>query len=116
MVAATSKQIEKKSKNIKEKSNQSKGGVRPGAGRKKGAPNKKTAEIQKAVEESGLTPLEYMLQVMRDPINEPKERLGAAVAAAPYVHAKLSSVELTGKDGGAVEITTIERRIVDPAK
>lgn len=101
--------IEKKSKNIK-------GGAREGAGRKKGSPNKKTAETQKAVEESGVTPLEYMLQVMRDPMNEAKERLSAAVAAAPYVHAKLSSVELTGKDGGAVEITTIERVIVDPKK
>jgi len=99
--------IEKISKNIK-------GGARSGAGRKKGSPNKKTAEVQKAVEESGITPLDYMLQVMRDAINEPKERLSAAIAAAPYVHAKLSSVELTGKDGGAVEITTIERVIVDP--
>lgn len=91
-----SSSVEKKSKNIK-------GGARPGAGRKKGSPNKKTAELQKAVEESGVTPLEYMLQVMRDPLNELKERLSAAVAAAPYVHAKLASVELTGKDGGAIE-------------
>ncbi len=73
-----------------------KGGFRPGAGRKKGAPNKKTAELQKAVAESGITPLEYMLQVMRAPDTEPKERLAAAVAAAPYVHAKLSSVEING--------------------
>ncbi len=79
--------IEKKSTNIK-------GGARPGAGRKKGSPNKRTAEITKAVEESGITPLEYMLSVMRDEANDQRERLSAAEKAAPYVHAKLSSVEL----------------------
>ena len=80
-----------------------KGGKRPGAGRKKGEPNKRTAAVLKAVEESGLTPLQYLLQVMRDPTNEPRERTAAAVAAAPYVHSKLASVEVSGKDGGAIQ-------------
>jgi hypothetical protein len=91
--------VEKQSKGIK-------GGKREGAGRKPGVPNKRTAEIQKAVEESGLTPLDYMLQVMRDPMQEDHRRLTAAQAAAPYVHAKLSSVELSGKDGGPMETVT----------
>lgn len=72
-----------------------KGGKREGAGRKKGVPNKRNAEIQKAVEESGLTPLQYLLSVMRDPVAEPRERQACAIAAAPYVHAKLSSIEMT---------------------
>lgn len=76
-----------------------KGGKREGAGRKPGVPNKRTAEIQKAVEESGLSPLQYMLSVMRDEAEEPRVRLNAAISAAPYVHSKLSSVEMTGKDG-----------------
>lgn len=76
-------------------SNGTKGGPRPGSGRKKGVPNKRTAEIQKAVEESGLTPLQYLLNVMRDPASEPKERQACAIAAAPYVHSKLSSIEMT---------------------
>jgi len=91
--------IEKQSKGIK-------GGSRPGAGRKKGEPNKRTAEVQRAVEESGVTPLEFMLGIMRkadlgpdvDPavaIAHQAMRFEAAKAAAPYVHAKLSSVELT---------------------
>lgn len=79
--------IEKQSKGIK-------GGKRPGAGRKAGVPNKRTAEIQQAVEESGLTPLAYMLSVMRDTNEEAHRRLTAAQAAAPFVHAKLSSVEM----------------------
>lgn len=94
--------VEKYSKEFK----QSKGGARAGAGRKPGIPSKKNAETIKAVEESGLTPLEYMLSVMRSNIAEPRERLNAANMAAPYVHAKLSSIEVTGKDGGALETVT----------
>lgn len=108
--------VEKESKKINKSSTNSKGGARPGAGRKPGAPNKKTQELQRAVESSGMTPLAYMLTVMRDEAEEPRQRLAAAQAAAPYVHSKLSSVELTGQDGGPVQITTIERRIVDPTK
>lgn len=100
---------EKKSTGIK-------GGARPGAGRKKGTPNKKTAELQAKVEQSGLTPLEYMLQIMRDELQEPRTRLAAAQSAAPYVHAKLSSVEVSGKDGGAIQTETeITIRLVEPA-
>jgi hypothetical protein len=90
-----------------------KGGKRPGAGRKPGVPNKRTAEVQAAVEASGVTPLDFMLNVMR---SEPPPglegnslvaamslRFEAAKAAAPYVHAKLAAVEVTGKDGGPLE-------------
>lgn len=70
------------------------GGRRENAGRKKGVPNTKTQEQIKAVVESGITPLEYMLGLLRDEMQDPERRLDAAKAAAPYVHAKLSSVEL----------------------
>lgn len=70
------------------------GGQRPGAGRKAGSPNKATAERQAEVEASGLTPLDYLLQVMRDERGDSGDRLEAAKAAAPYVHPKLSSVEM----------------------
>lgn len=63
-------------------------------GRKPGTPNKKTAELQQQVEASGMTPLAYLLQVMRDAGQEQDARLEAAKAAAPYVHARLSSVEM----------------------
>jgi len=68
-------------------------------GRKKGTPNKKTQEQIEAVKSDGITPLEYLLQVMRDEGREPNVRIDAAKAAAPYVHAKLSSVELGNRDG-----------------
>lgn len=95
------------------------GGARKGAGRKKGVATKKTREIADRAASEGITPLEYMLQVMR---SEPPEglegpqilsatmlRFEAAKAAAPYIHPKLSAVEHTGKDGGPMEtITRIE--------
>ena len=76
-----------------------KGGARPGAGRKKGSPNRKSRELQAKVEAEGVTPLAYLLSVMRSEANEQAVRIDAAKAAAPFVHAKLSSVELGGEIG-----------------
>lgn len=70
------------------------GGSRPGAGRKPGVPNKATAESRRAVEESGLTPLQYMLKVLRDENETAENRAWAAEKAAPYVHPKLANVEM----------------------
>jgi hypothetical protein len=69
------------------------GGKRVGAGRKPGVPNKKTAALMAEVEASGLTPLEYMLGVLRDEQQDTQRRDWAAEKAAPYVHARLASVE-----------------------
>ena len=69
------------------------GGLRQGAGRKPGAPNKTTAERRAAIEASGLTPLDYMLAILRDDQKPFDDRFEAAKAAAPYVHARLSSIE-----------------------
>lgn len=62
-------------------------------GRKKGTPNKATQQRQAAVEASGITPLEYMLAVMRNPDEDPTERLRAAISAAEFVHPKLARIE-----------------------
>lgn len=69
------------------------GGARPGAGRKPGSVTKKTREIANKAAEAGITPLEYMLEVMRDDENPMDVRFEAAKAAAPYIHPKLSSIE-----------------------
>jgi hypothetical protein len=83
------------------------GGKRENAGRKPGAPNKKTAQVIAAVEASGLTPLDYMLSILRDEAMSSESRFEAAKAAAPYVHAKLANVDatVTGKDGGPIVFT-----------
>ena len=69
------------------------GGKRENAGRKSGIPNTKTQELVAAVEASGLTPLAYMLEMLRNPNLPQAERFEAAKAAAPYVHARLAAIE-----------------------
>jgi hypothetical protein len=61
--------------------------------------NKATKAREAEISLSGLTPLQYMLEVMRDKSQEPSMRLSAAKSAAPYVHPSLSSVDmaLTGQ-------------------
>lgn len=73
------------------------GGKRPGAGRPPGAVNKATAQRQAEIAASGVTPLEYMLAIMRDEAADEAKRLDAAKAAAPYVHPRLAAVEHSGE-------------------
>lgn len=88
------------------------GGARKGAGRKKGSATKRTREIADRALEDGLTPLEYMLQIMRadsfheDPKIEAQRemlRFEAAKASAPYVHPRLATVEHMGAGGGPID-------------
>ncbi len=72
------------------------GGARKGAGRKPGAVNKATAEAKAKAEAGGEMPLDFMLRIMRDATAEPAQRMDMAKAAAPYVHAKLASIEHSG--------------------
>jgi hypothetical protein len=79
------------------------GGARLGAGRKKG-PNRvqrprdaARRAAREAVNQAVIaavelhqTPLEYMLAVFRDPTVDERRRDMMAMAAAPYVHAKLA--------------------------
>lgn len=69
------------------------GGFRPGAGRKPGSLTKKSAEQVKAIEESGMTPLDFLTKVFRDEGEDKARRIDAAKAAAPYVHARLASLD-----------------------
>jgi hypothetical protein len=70
-----------------------KGGKRQGAGRKVGSKTKKTREIAMRAAAGGITPLEFMLGIMRDENEAIEVRIDMAKAAAPYVHPKLSSIE-----------------------
>lgn len=71
-------------------------------GRTKGVPNKATAAKVQEIAASGLTPLDYMLGVMRDTSIDVDRRDDMAKAAAPYVHPKLAAVEHSGK----LDVTT----------
>lgn len=62
--------------------------------RKLGSKNRATLErIDKALE-GGISPLEYMLSVVRDETATKDARLEASKAAAPYVHPRLQYTEL----------------------
>ena len=110
---------------IENNQKKSKGGKRPGAGRKTGSLTKRTRQIAEAVATQGITPLEVMMKVMRQLYEEAgnvqEEELGdkalanearikllnmaATVGrhAAPYVHPRLSAIEHTGKDGAPLQ-------------
>ena len=75
------------------------GGRRQGAGRKKGQVAEKTAlrtKIATQALESGITPLDYMLSILRDEGQETSARFAAAKECAPYLHPRLSSVDHKG--------------------
>ena len=91
------------------------GGAREGSGRKPGQRNARTVEQVERIEASGLTPLDYMLSVLRDKTQEQAIRLDAANKAAPYVHARLSSVEAKVEGELVHTVKSIERLVVDPA-
>ena len=92
--------------------NSSHGGSRPGAGRKAGGRNKKTAEILEAVESTGVTPLDYLLSVMRDEAGDKPTRIQAAIAAAPYCHSKLAAVTISGDEDNPLNVIAEVRRVI----
>lgn len=101
-------------------------------GRKRGSGNKALAAKARAIAESGLTPLDFMMKIMRSEVPpELKERIEkeelsvdliaavaawnsqrfeAAKAAAPYVHPRLQSNTVKLPDG--IDIRVIRRIIV----
>jgi len=104
MDSTIAKQTNKVAQKIDKVEKSTKGGKRPGSGRKAGVPNKRTAAIIEAVQSSGITPLEYLLQTLRNKDLPHDIRLDAAKSAAPYVHPKLAQVEHkgSGKDGALI--------------
>lgn len=95
------------------------GGAKPGehrGGRKPGTRNRRTEEQAQAVAESGLTPLEFLVSIMRNPKIPRPERIEAAKAAAPFVHPKLSSIEakVNGEFSYRAVPVSVEERESDP--
>ena len=110
---------------IENNQKKSKGGKRPGAGRKTGSLTKRTRQIAEAVATQGITPLEVMMKVMHQLYEEAGNvqegelgdkaladearikllNMAATVGrhAAPYVHPRLSAIEHTGKDGAPLQ-------------
>lgn len=99
------------------------GGIRRGAGRKKGSGNKRSRAIAEKALEQGISPLEYMLDQMRKPYPPEADaltklsldglRFEAAKAAAPYVHPRLNAIEHSGKEDAPL-LHEVSMVIVDP--
>ena len=107
------------------------GGRRPGAGRRRGSPNAETIRRAEAIAAAGITPKQYLLNglghyqgiitaEMAKGTKADQGKIAAAYAAgkefakdvAPYVHPRLAAMELAGKDGGPVEVTTDARDVI----
>ena len=80
-------------------------------GRKKGTPNKlqrprKIAQhtLVDVLSTDGITPLEYMLAVLRDPHAKALEKSWAAEKAAPYMHPRIAPID---KDTGQTSTQTV---------
>ena len=91
------------------KSGRKAGGAKTG-GRQKGTPNKATAKREAEIAKSGKTPLQFLLDRMRNRKAPMAERIECAKAAAMYVHPKPAT---TLDVGGEIGLKVIERIIID---
>jgi hypothetical protein len=85
-------------------------------GRAKGTPNKRTPALKKARDAAlkealtgGESPLDIIIHVMRETGEITDRQFAAACAAAPYVHARLSSATVVHKDAFS-DLTVVELR------
>lgn len=87
----------------------------PGPGRPKGMPNRVTVEfrdtVRRLLEENSENVSQWLSQVATD---DPAKALDLITKLAEYAAPKLSRQEVTGKDGGAVQLEQVRRVIVDP--
>ena len=90
-------------------------GSKPGerrGGRQPGTPNKKTALVNAAFDAAtsnpDLSPLDFLLEVMRDSSIPPDWRIKAALAARPYVHSKPERAPATDPAPSARQIESVE--------
>lgn len=89
------------------------GGKRPGAGRPKSKRKLTMADIERIRMHAEATkaelPLDYMLRVMRDPLQPDSRRDFMAVKAAPYCHPRHAVVDIGANAASRTPVTTIRR-------
>lgn len=87
-------------------------------GRSKGTPNRATAHAREAIAafvDKNSQRLDELLDKIEDD-EGPQAAWSCIMDLVEYHVPKLARTELTGADGGAIQVTAIERRIVDPSK
>jgi hypothetical protein len=80
-------------------------------GHQKGARNRATEEARAAAAATGVLPLDYMLNVMRDPAADNKRRDAMAMAAAPYLHSRLTAID--AKLSPAIPAPSPEKLVIE---
>jgi hypothetical protein len=86
------------------------GGARPGAGKPKGSVSKFNDAARAKAAAGGITPLAYLLGLLRADDTSESVKIDVAKAAAPYMHARLAAVEHSGdKDKPIVHTVTWEK-------
>jgi hypothetical protein len=97
-------------------------GSKPGerrGGRQRGTPNKKTtlknAAIAAVASNPDISPLDFLLGVMRDPNVSPELRIKVAQAAAPFAHAKPGRADPGDPTGLVKLIDGTSGFTIDPA-
>lgn len=66
----------------------------PGAGRRKGTPNKSTQNLMKICEEEGIDPFRAMLRAAQK-VTQPKDQVDAYEKICQYIHPKRKAIEHT---------------------
>ena len=85
-----------------------KGGARPGAGRKKGVPNKNKIEIREKLAKLGCDPIEGMAKIAKEALEEGDRVLAGNMykELAQYIEPKLKAVEMkvSGDESAPIQI------------
>jgi hypothetical protein len=71
------------------------GGARAGAGRPRGSVSRQSIDAVAKAMADGISPVEYMLNIMRNDDADAKERAWAAEKVAPFVHPRPAPMERT---------------------
>lgn len=83
-------------------------------GRPKGSRNTFNEVTRARIAREGELPLDYMLRVMRDNRSTQARRDAMAIAAAPYLHARLQAIRHSGDPDNPVRrVDRIERVMYD---
>ena len=85
-------------------------------GRTAGTPNKRTVELMDRLEELNCDPLEGLAKIAGDPATDVALRARVLADLLPYIYPKRKALEVTGMDGGPVEVDLADARAALCAK
>jgi len=80
------------------------GGKRPGAGRPKGAINKRSKELTERLDELGVDPIEGMAMISADPTTSPELKFQCFKELAQYIAPKRKAVEQHNTGDVTIEV------------